>query len=647
MGLTINLEFDSQAQAAPPSFRTALETAAAMLDSAIATPITVNLKVGYGEFGGTTLSNQMGAVGNVDQGQFVSYSKLRADLIANAAPGDASFNSLASGSMIQGQSQVAVWNAELKALGLLAANNTTTDDGSIGIGTAVAQASLVGVALHELVHAMGRVPFAGLSGEPDVFDLFRFTGPGTRLFSESTPSPPAYFSVDGGNTKLADYGESSDPSDFLNPPDSALTPEDPFNEFYDPGTIQSLTTVDLEQLDVLGFGTGLPNSPPPAGTTADMFLRRNDGSYEIYNIGNNAILATFSLAHGGSIGSDFQVAGIGNFSSTDQSDMILRNSAGAFEFYHINANNISSVASMGQVGMEWQVAGFGGVNGDGSTDMMLRNSHTGSFELYNLKNGQIASASSIGQVGLEWRIAGIGDFNGSDTSDMILRDSKTGTFEVYDISNHQLMSAALLGQVGLEWQVPGFGNFAGDGTTDMMLRNSKAGVFEVYDIKNNQITLASALGQVGLEWQVVGFGPLGGAGMSDMILRNTMGAFEVYDISANKIMSAASLGSIGTEWQVAGFAGDSQGQAMAMSPQVDTSHLQLAQAFANDSAGQTISTNAPFSQIAIDRSHLQLVQAMAGFSHGGAVTSPIGLASPDPMAPNAILAAHPLLGGHG
>jgi serralysin len=97
---------------------------------------------------------------------------------------------------------------------------------------------LVGVALHELTHALGRVPYGS---QPDIFDLFRFTSAGTRLFTDSIPSSAAYFSVDGGNTKLADYGRTSDPSDFLNPPNSNLTPDDAFNEFYNNNTLQQLT----------------------------------------------------------------------------------------------------------------------------------------------------------------------------------------------------------------------------------------------------------------------------------------------------------------------------------------------------------------------------------------------------------------------
>jgi len=79
--------------------------------------------------------------------------------------------------------------------------------------------------------------------------------------------------VNGGNTKLADYGQNSDPSDFANSnsgegtPTSTLTPEDSFNQYYDSNTLQYLTQTDLTQLDVLGFNTF--NGNPPVITTGD------------------------------------------------------------------------------------------------------------------------------------------------------------------------------------------------------------------------------------------------------------------------------------------------------------------------------------------------------------------------------------------
>ena len=244
-GFSINLIFDAAAMAAPASFRNGIEQAAAILSDAITNKITVNIDIDYSGTGG-------GAAAGPDNGQYVSYSTVRSDLIANAAPGDTSFNALPTGSTIQGQSQVAVWNAQLKLFGLINPNSTTTDDGSATFATDINSNLLVGVALHELTHAMGRVPYGP---QPDIFDFYRFTSPGTRLFTDNIPATAAYFSLDGGNTKLADFGISSDPSDFSNAPNSNLTPTDAFDEFYSNNTLQSLTPVDLKMLDALGFNT--------------------------------------------------------------------------------------------------------------------------------------------------------------------------------------------------------------------------------------------------------------------------------------------------------------------------------------------------------------------------------------------------------
>ncbi len=213
-----------------------------------------------------------GAAAGPDNGLYENYSTVRADLINNAAPGDTTFNALPTGSTIQGQSQVAVWNAQLKLFGLLPANSTTTDDGSATFATDINPNLLVGVALHELTHAMGRVPYGS---QPDIFDFYRFTSPGTYLFSDSIPSSAAYFSVDGGNTKLADFGLYSDPSDFLNAangalpgPYSNLTPNDAFDELYGSNTTQGLSAIDKQMLDALGFDVAVPPAPPTVSVSS-------------------------------------------------------------------------------------------------------------------------------------------------------------------------------------------------------------------------------------------------------------------------------------------------------------------------------------------------------------------------------------------
>ena len=257
-GFTINLIFDAAAMAAPASFRSGIEQAASILSATISNKITVNINIDYSGTGG-------GAAAGPDNGLFENYSTVRTDLINDAAPGDTTFNAVPSGSTIQGQSQVAVWNAQLKLFGLLGPNDTTTDDGSATFATDISPSLLVGVALHELTHAMGRVPYGP---QPDIFDFYRFTSVGTRLFSDNIPASAAYFSMNGGTTKLADFGVSSDPSDFLNPPNSNLTPNDAFDEFYSGSTLQSLTTVDKDMLDALGFNTS-PQGIVVATTAAE------------------------------------------------------------------------------------------------------------------------------------------------------------------------------------------------------------------------------------------------------------------------------------------------------------------------------------------------------------------------------------------
>lgn len=273
-GITINLLFDAASMAAPATFRAAIEQAATELANVIKDKITVNLQIQYAGTGG-------GAYAYFGDGQYVNYSDVRSYLINNASPGDTTFNALPNSTSIQGQSRVAVTNAQLKAFGLLAPNDTTTNDGYAHFSTDITPSALVGVALHELTHAMGRVPYGP---QPDIFDFYRFTSVGTRLFSQDTKAAPAaYFSIDNGRTKLADYGQSSDPSDFLN--SGMQGSADPFNEHYTANfTNQKLTGVDLELLDALGFHLTSANN------NITIKLKSDTGTSTVDSITNSATL---------------------------------------------------------------------------------------------------------------------------------------------------------------------------------------------------------------------------------------------------------------------------------------------------------------------------------------------------------------------
>jgi 20S proteasome alpha/beta subunit len=247
--IKINLVYDAQALAAPQSFRDAMQAAANILMSAFQDPITVNIGIGYGEIGGAALPTQSGAEGGPTSSFSYSYTALRNALANDERSADdiTAVNALPATSSIQGISSFNLGGAEAKALGLTPGNGTAMD-GHIGVGTNVPTNDLIAVALHEITHAMGR-----LTGTNSVLDLFRFdeNNSSSREFSSATPAPPAYFSLNGGSQKLADFGITSDPGDFLNT--GVQGTNDPFNEFYTSNTINYLTSVDLRIMDVLGY----------------------------------------------------------------------------------------------------------------------------------------------------------------------------------------------------------------------------------------------------------------------------------------------------------------------------------------------------------------------------------------------------------
>src|SRR5437588_5054837 len=113
-GIIINLLFDAAAMAAPASFRAGIQQAVSLLTAAISDQITVNIKIDYSGTGG-------GASAGPDNGLYETYSSVRANLINHATSGDPVFDALPAGTSIQSQANVAVWNAQLKLMGLLGA----------------------------------------------------------------------------------------------------------------------------------------------------------------------------------------------------------------------------------------------------------------------------------------------------------------------------------------------------------------------------------------------------------------------------------------------------------------------------------------------------------------------------------------------
>ncbi len=60
-------------------------------------------------------------------------------------------------------------------------------------------------------------------------------------------------------------------------------------------------------------------------------------------------------------------------------------------------------AFLGTIGLDWQFAGIAPIHAPGASDLVLRNVNTGAFEVYDIANNQLTGAASLGQVGLDWQ----------------------------------------------------------------------------------------------------------------------------------------------------------------------------------------------------------------------------------------------------
>jgi hypothetical protein len=604
-GITINLIFDAAALAAPASFRAGIQQAAAILTASISDKITVNLKIDYSGTGG-------GAAAGPDHGLFESYSSIRADLINNATPGDATFNALAAGSSIQGQSNVVVWNGQLKLWGLMAANDTTTDDGSATFATDINSNLLVGVALHELTHALGRVPYGS---QPDVFDFFRFTSPGTRLFLNGATAPAAYFSTDGGNAKLADYGQTSDPSDFLN--SGVQGGNDPFDEFYNGSTAQQLTAVDLKQLDALGFhmmsksDTVAPSLVHAASisiavgatqtiTSSNLQFDDNVSAHaqETYTIvtapAHGALLksglATSSFTQtdidNGSITyhesdrgvtSDFfafrvtdsagnqtttqslqfqiSTAAANDFNGDGLSDLLWWHGDGTFTEWQSTGNGFTPnvvVASIGTAN-SWHPEGSFDFSGDGKADLLWRNDASGQFTIWDSTgNGFTPNSFVINGVDATWKVAALADFNGDGESDILFRNN-SGTFTEWQSTGTGFTpNVTVNSSLDSTWHLTAAADFSGDHKADLLFRNNN-GTFTEWQSTGNGFTPNAVVNStVDPTWHVLGTGDFNGDGKTDLLWRNDNGTFtEWQSTGAGFTPNVAVVSSVDNSWHLA------------------------------------------------------------------------------------------------
>jgi FG-GAP-like repeat len=85
-------------------------------------------------------------------------------------------------------------------------------------------------------------------------------------------------------------------------------------------------------------------------------------------------------------------------------DIVWRDNTGEVYAWLMNGLGISSQGSPGSVGNDWQIAGVGDFNGDGRADILWRNTTSGEVYEWLLNGTNLIGAGSPGSVGNDWQI---------------------------------------------------------------------------------------------------------------------------------------------------------------------------------------------------------------------------------------------------
>jgi hypothetical protein len=274
-GLIINPTWDSTITSDPnaAAIMNTINNAILVYETKFSDPVTVNIK--FAEMGGG-LGMSSTAYGDIFYSTYynglVADSKTTNDVTALAhIPFNGGIDPVDNSSFIR------VTTANQRAIGLSA---NPTLDGTISVNMSIINIDcisidpnkydLMAVVSHEIDEVLGTSSSLGFPPEDNSrpADLFRYDSAGSRNYTTSGDN--AWFSIDGGTTRLVQYNQNSagdfgDWWSFGGP----FTPrvQDAFGT---KGAVPNLG-VELTVLDVIGWDLVTPTPPPPPPTEIAAF----------------------------------------------------------------------------------------------------------------------------------------------------------------------------------------------------------------------------------------------------------------------------------------------------------------------------------------------------------------------------------------
>jgi hypothetical protein len=560
----ISLVPDSSIASAPAGLTAAVEAAAAIYEQDFPGNYDVNISYGWGTFDNspesalTDPSSGVYSLGGGGSSTPVSYSQIKTWLTANAVS-SAQITAVASlpassASFPGDPNSFFVSSAEEKALGVFSGNGSAID-GSIGfnIGDTSSSVDWEPAALTEIAHALGWDSIAQGGPLPDVADLFRYSSPGQYGW---TSGQPAYFSINDGDTDLADFATTFDQTLF-----SDLPANDPLRVPFTQAAT-TLTAFDIEALSVIGFGAADVVPPPrrprfnAGGSSPDALMQNTAGQVSVWEMNGNNIIGGGPVANPGP---NWQAIGTGDFNDDGHSDALMQNIAGQVSVWEMNGNTIIGGGPVANPGPNWQAIGTGDFNDNGHSDILMQNAD-GQVSVWEMDGNTIIGGGPVADPGPNWRAVGTGDFNHDGHSDILMQNTGTGQVSVWEMNGHTMIGGGPVANPGPSRRALGTGDFFGNGLSDILMQNTSTGQVSVWEMNGHTIIGGGPVANPGPSRRALGTGDFFGNGLSDILMQNTStGQVSVWEMNGNNIIGGGPVANPGPSWQAVGtgdFNGD-------------------------------------------------------------------------------------------
>ncbi len=271
------------------------------------------------------------------------------------------------------------------------------------------------------------------------------------------------------------------------------------------------------------------------------------------------------------VSNDWHVVGTGDFNGDGRDDILWRSDTGALGDWLANQSGgfaYNAAAGIAQVGTEWSVAGTGDFNGDGRDDILWR-STSGAFGTWLANAGggfAYNQAGGISQVSNDWHVVGTGDFNGDGRDDILWRSDsgQFGDWLANASGGFAYNSAGGIAQVGTDWKIVATGDFNGDGREDLLWRSDTGVLGDWLANANGGFAYNAAAGvtQVGTDWHVAATGDYNGDGRDDILWRSDTGASGNWLSNPSggfAFNAAGGISQVSTAWHVQPSLGESVG----------------------------------------------------------------------------------------